>query len=90
LWGIPSLAVEAIAHHHHPTRIPHTAFDCTVAVYVADLLADELEDRPQGSTGIEIAEYDRACLEALGVLPRLPEFRELALQSRSQVSASAI
>jgi HD-like signal output (HDOD) protein len=24
LWGIPSLTVEAIAHHHDPTRIPHT------------------------------------------------------------------
>lgn len=83
LWGIPSLAVEAIAHHHHPTRIPHTAFDCTVAVYVADLLADELEDHPEGSTGVEIAESDRACLEALGVLTKLPEFRELALKSRN-------
>ena len=83
LWGIPNLAVEAIAHHHHPTRIPHTAFDCTVAVYVADLLADELENHPQGSIGLEIAESDRACLEALGVLDRLPEFRELALESRN-------
>ena len=82
LWGIPSLAVEAIAHHHHPTRIPHTAFDCTVAVYVADLLADELEDHPEGSTGLEIAEPDRACLESLGILDKLPEFRELALHCR--------
>jgi HD-like signal output (HDOD) protein len=73
LWGIPNLAVEAVAHHHHPTRIPHTTFDCTVAVYVADLLADELEDHPQGSRGFELAESDRACLEALGVLAKLPE-----------------
>jgi HD-like signal output (HDOD) protein len=32
LWGIPNLVVEAIAHHHHPTRIQHSEFDCTVAV----------------------------------------------------------
>jgi HD-like signal output (HDOD) protein len=83
LWGIPNLAVEAIAHHHHPTRIPHSAFDCTTAVYVADLLAGELEDDPQGSTGLEIAESDRACLEALGILAKLPEFRELARQSQN-------
>jgi HD-like signal output (HDOD) protein len=81
LWGIPVLAVEAIAHHHHPTRIPHTVFDCSAAVYVADLLAREIEDHPEGSTEIEIAESDRANLETLGILSRLTEFRELALQS---------
>lgn len=83
LWGIPHLAVEAIAHHHHPTRIPHSAFDCTTAVYVADLLAGELEDHPEGYNGLELAERDRACLETLGVLDQLPEFRELALQGRN-------
>ena len=81
LWGLPNLAVEAMAHHHHPTRIPHSGFDCTVAVYVADLLAHELQDHPQGSIGLEIQESDRACLETLGVLPRLAEFRDLALRS---------
>lgn len=81
LWGLPNLAVEAIAHHHHPTRIPHSGFDSTVAVYVADLLADELEAHPRGSIGLEIEESDRACLETLGVLPRYAEFRELALQA---------
>jgi len=89
LWGIPNLAVEAIAHHHHPTRIPHTAFDCTVAVYVADLLADELEDHPEGSTGVEIAESDRACLESLGILNKIPEFRELALEHFKEDASSA-
>jgi HD-like signal output (HDOD) protein len=83
LWGIPHLAVEAIAHHHHPTRIPHSAFDCTTAVYVADLLAGELEDHPEGTVGLEVTERDRACLETLGVLDQLPEFRELALQGRN-------
>jgi HD-like signal output (HDOD) protein len=78
LWGIPSLAVEAIAHHHHPTRIPHTGLDCTVAVYVADLLAHELEAHPKSSTGIEIEASDRICLETLGILPRFAEFCELA------------
>ncbi|MGA7218147.1 MAG: HDOD domain-containing protein [Candidatus Sulfotelmatobacter sp.] len=78
LWGIPSLAVEAVAHHHYPTRIPHSGFDCTVAVYVADLLAHELDAQPQGATGLEIDKSDRVCLETLGVLPRFAEFRELA------------
>jgi HD-like signal output (HDOD) protein len=81
LWGIPNLAVEAIAHHHKPTRIPHSGFDSSVAVYVADLLAHELDTHPQDSTGSELKESDRACLEKLGILQQFPEFRELALQS---------
>ena len=81
LWGIPNLAVEAIAHHHHPDRIPHSGFDSSIAVYVADLLAHEQDAHPQGLTGSELAKSDRSCLETLGILHRLPEFRELALQS---------
>jgi HD-like signal output (HDOD) protein len=81
LWGIPNLAVEAIAHHHHPARIPHSGFDSSIAVYVADLLAHELDAHPQDSTGSELREADRSCLETLGILHRFPEFRELALQS---------
>jgi putative nucleotidyltransferase with HDIG domain len=84
LWGIPNLAVEAIAHHHHPTRVPHTDFDSSVAVYVADLLAHELETHPEGSKGLQIAEDDRLCLDALGILPSFDEFRELAMQSQSR------
>jgi HD-like signal output (HDOD) protein len=80
LWGIPNLAVEAIAHHHRPTRIPHSGFDTSIAVYVADLLAHELDTHPLDSTGIELREADRACLETLGMLQRFTEFRELALQ----------
>jgi HD-like signal output (HDOD) protein/CheY-like chemotaxis protein len=78
LWGIPDLVVEAIAHHHHPTRIPHSDFDITVAVYVADLLAHELVAHPQGATGLEVDEPDRTCLETLGVSPMLADFRERA------------
>jgi HD-like signal output (HDOD) protein len=82
LWGIPNLAVEAIAHHHHPTRIPHSGFDSSIAVYVADLFAHELEVHPQDRTGSELAESDRACLATLGIFDRYAEFRGLALESR--------
>ncbi|MGA8271229.1 MAG: response regulator [Candidatus Sulfotelmatobacter sp.] len=74
LWGIPNLAIEAIAHHHHPTRIPHSGFDSSTAVYVADLLSHE------DSKSYELRESDRICLEALGVLPQLAKFRELVQQ----------
>jgi HD-like signal output (HDOD) protein len=81
LWGILNLAVEAIAHHHHSTRIPHAGLDSTVAVYVANLLAHELEDHPQGATELDIEESDPACLETLGILHSFAEFRQLALQT---------
>lgn len=74
LWGIPNLAVEAIAHHHHPTRIPHSGFDISVAIYVADLLAN-----PDPAAG-ELRECDRTCCEELGILSQIAEFRELARQ----------
>jgi HD-like signal output (HDOD) protein len=82
LWGIPSLTVEAIAHHHNPTRIPHAGIDNTVAVYLADLLVHDLDAHPHGSADLDIDESDCLCLETLGLLPRLPEFRELAAESR--------
>jgi HD-like signal output (HDOD) protein/CheY-like chemotaxis protein len=80
LWGIPNLAVEAIAYHHHPTRIPHSVFDSTVAVYVADLLAHQMEAPLPGVESPELHESDRACLEELGILSRLADFRERAKQ----------
>ena len=89
LWGLPNLAVEAVAHHHRPTRIPHTGFDPSIAVYVANFLAHELQDNHEGSIP-EIEESDRACLQALGILPSLEEFRELALESNgTHVGASS-
>jgi HD-like signal output (HDOD) protein len=80
LWGIPNLAVEAMAYHHHPTRIPHSGFDSSTAVYVADLLAHELHAHPEDSAGFELRDSHRACLETLGIMHRFAEFRELAVQ----------
>jgi putative nucleotidyltransferase with HDIG domain len=80
LWGMDNLVVEAIAHHHRPTRIPHTTFDCSAAVYVADLLAHHLEDHPVDIEEVELDESDRACLDTLGALQQFSGFRECALQ----------
>jgi HD-like signal output (HDOD) protein len=80
LWGLPNLAVEAIAHHHHPTRIPHSGFDNSVALYVAGLLAYELEVHSGDETGAELREFDRTSLDRLGILPQFVEFRKLAAQ----------
>ncbi|MGD0938112.1 MAG: hypothetical protein ABR905_00270 [Terracidiphilus sp.] len=54
-----------------------------MADYLADLLAGQLDADPQGSRKTGIDERDRANLETLGVLSRLPEFLELALKCRN-------
>jgi len=82
LWGLPSVVVEAIAHHHRPTRIAHSGFDSTIAVYVAELLASENEEDPSGLQARGLDESDRDCLESLGILSRYKEFSELALPCR--------
>jgi HD-like signal output (HDOD) protein len=81
LWGLPNLAVEAIAHHHHPDRIPHSGFDNSVALYLAGLLAYELDVHPQDEAGAELREFDRACLERLGLLSQFAEFRQTAIRA---------
>ena len=84
LWGINNLAVEAIAHHYHPTRSPHSGFDSSAALYVANLLAHEIDEHPDDPDATELTATDRACLEKLGVLPRFPVFRARALQCLNQ------
>lgn len=79
LWGIPHLAVEAIAHHHRPTRIAHTGLDSAAAVYVAHLLAHE----PSASTDAWPKQSDQTCLEVLGVWSQFEEFRNLATQAQT-------
>jgi HD-like signal output (HDOD) protein len=45
LWGLPYAVVEAVALHHAPNRVPHQNFDAASAVYIANLLARELNGR---------------------------------------------
>lgn len=81
LWGIPHLAVEAIAHHHRPTRIPHTAFDISIAVYVADQLTADKSTNEAGGSERSIEERfasQREVFQKLAVWDRLPEFQEIA------------
>jgi putative nucleotidyltransferase with HDIG domain len=80
LWGINRVVVESIAHHHRPTRIPHSGFDVSAAVYVANLLAHELDVHPNDILGEELADLDRGYLETLRILEIFPVFREAARQ----------
>jgi HD-like signal output (HDOD) protein len=35
IWGLPYAVVEAVAHHHHPTRVKPAGLDCLSALAVA-------------------------------------------------------
>jgi HD-like signal output (HDOD) protein len=85
LWGIHSLAVEAIAHHHHPSRIVHAGLDCSLAVYLSNLLAHEMEVHPDDPNGEHLSERDRRELEAVGLLDQYSVFWERAAEALGEV-----
>jgi HD-like signal output (HDOD) protein len=80
LWNIDSLVVEAVAHHHHPDRIPHRSFDASTALYFADRLARELDDHPDHAQGIALRESDDALVEALGLSQQYSALRERVME----------
>jgi HD-like signal output (HDOD) protein len=67
LWGLPYTVVEAVALHHAPTRVPHQGFDAVAAVYVANLLAHELESAAGQEPSRPLLETEAEHLEALGI-----------------------
>jgi HD-like signal output (HDOD) protein len=79
LWGIANPAVEAIAHHHRPTRIAHEGLDCSAAVYLAELLVREIEAHPDDPLGEELSDPERAQMSALGLLDKFPEYKAAAI-----------
>jgi HD-like signal output (HDOD) protein/ActR/RegA family two-component response regulator len=81
LWGINNIAVEAIAHHHHPTRITHPVFDCSVTVYLANLIANELALHPDDIEGGELSERDSEDLKILGYSSKFESFRASAYEA---------
>ena len=83
LWGIDSLIVEAVAHHHQPVRIPHIGLDTSTALYVANHLARELDAHPDDLLGAKISPSDRSCLESLGIMQEYPELKARAREALS-------
>lgn len=41
MWGLPAPVVEAVAHHHDPSRIPRQEVDAVAVVHIADFLAHQ-------------------------------------------------
>jgi HD-like signal output (HDOD) protein len=66
IWGLPLPIVDAIAHHHHPTRVPHAGLNPVTAIYVADLLA-------HGGTPTQA---DEDTLKELGLTDQFAEWQK--------------
>jgi HD-like signal output (HDOD) protein len=76
LWGLPHGIVEAVAFHHRPAEVHDPILDATAAVAIADGLLNELDDAR--CCGGAHTPLDPDYLAALGVVDRLPRWRELA------------
>ncbi len=75
LWGLPYTVVEAVAHHHHPRRVPQIKVDMVLVVYLSNILAHE---RAAAAKGVPLPEIDMEILEQIGVAGKLQEWRKLA------------
>jgi len=80
LWGLPYAVVEAVALHHAPNRVQHQDFDAVSAVYVANLLARELEATSPEAPPEDSAETHEQDLIALGIQQRMPDWRAMAAE----------
>jgi len=75
LWGLPDAITEIVARYQHPS--PDSNVGPVVAVHVADALFNHDPER----------DIDRECLAALGLIDRLPFWKQLHDQVLTEVPA---
>jgi HD-like signal output (HDOD) protein len=78
LWGLPTPVVEAVAHHHHPERIPQDALDAVGIVHIANFLAHEHPVRQPGAEPHSYRPLDPGLLDSLGVAGQIEKWGEYA------------
>ncbi len=76
LWGLPYPLVEAVAHHHHPGRVPHDKLGVVPIVYISNLLAHEEENRSSAQPWLVAEEVDASIVAEAGLTGQLEEWRE--------------
>jgi HD-like signal output (HDOD) protein len=75
VWGLPYTVVEAVAHHHHPRRVPTKGVDMILAVYAANLLAREVCATKKN---VAPPKFDMEFLQEGGAADLLPKWRGIA------------
>jgi putative nucleotidyltransferase with HDIG domain len=77
LWGLPHAIVEAVVHHHAPTRLESTELDPVAAVYIANLLVTEQHLHDGNGTPEAL---DETYLAGIGAADRLAAWKTLAAE----------
>jgi putative nucleotidyltransferase with HDIG domain len=75
LWGLPAAMVEAVAHHHHPSRVPHESLGIIPIVYMANILAHEEEARRGGEFVLAADEIGADFVAGAGLTDKLKSWR---------------
>lgn len=78
IWGLPTTVVEAVAHHHHPDRIPHDALDAVGIVHIASFLAHEHPVHQPIGGPIPHQSLDPAYLASVGMADSVDEWHGMA------------
>lgn len=89
LWGIPYVIIEAVAHHHHPERVPHDKLDLLASVYFANWLAHEQEAQNLGDASIPNPPLNPDIVAKLGVEQKLPDWQAAAEAAALELSGVA-
>ncbi|MDA7977412.1 MAG: response regulator [Pirellulales bacterium] len=76
LWGLPNSIVEAVAFHHAPGDCESGQFTPLTAVHIANVLSNDMGDDASSVTGS--IELDIEYLDRVGVVDRLPAWRQLS------------
>jgi len=86
IWGLPCPVVEAVAHHHHPERVPQGMLDAVAIVHVANYLAHENPVRPPGDdSSHSYAKPEESYLEGLGLTEHLAAWNEFAATAAAEM-----
>jgi HD-like signal output (HDOD) protein len=80
LWGLPYAVAEAVALHHVPSRLDQQNIDAAAAVYIANLLANELGSSPPSPIEAEMP-GNQEYLISLGVEEDIRHWRAMAAEA---------
>lgn len=80
IWGLPSMIVEAVAWHHHPSDSPVTEFSPLTAVHVGSVFHSQLH--PEYKQGDP--QLDEKFLERIGLAERQAEWMEICREQLAE------
>lgn len=74
LWGLPDNIIEGIAFHHSPAKVASKEFEVAGIIHVADLIEHGVASGADHDK--DLAGLDHTYLEQVGLMERIPEWRE--------------